>query len=360
MKSTTASSLHVLATAQRRGAEVFAMELRDRLAATGRRAEALALVSGGHDSLDVPVLGGRRASVRALARLRQQAGRFDVVVAHGSSTLAACAVALTGATPFVYANIGDPRYWAGSPTRRARVRWFLSRAAAVAAISETARDVLIEHFHLAPARVVTIPNGRSPDRFRPPSAEEKAQARQRLALPDGVPVVVMLAALSDEKRIDDAVQAVAALTDARLIVAGDGPQRGPLQQLADEVAPGRVCFLGAVSAPERVLFAADVLLLTSASEGVPGALVEAGLCGLPAVCTDVGFCADVVVPGVTGALVPVGDSDATTKSLREVLANGERLGAAARHRCVERYDMGRVAEQWAGLINLVVGYSGRQ
>src|SRR5262245_37687732 len=127
----TPTTLHVVTSTDRRGAETFGVMLRDALAARGHRGDVVALVPGrGDRPLPIPALGRSRVSPRALLRLRRLCRRAGVVVAHGSSTLPACAAAtaLTG-TPFVYVNIGDPRYWSSTPTRRLRVRFLLGRAA---------------------------------------------------------------------------------------------------------------------------------------------------------------------------------------------------------------------------------------
>ncbi|QNN52173.1 glycosyltransferase family 4 protein [Nocardioides mesophilus] len=263
--------------------------------------------------------------------------------------------------PIVYQNIGDPLFWAGSPARRLRVRSMLRRMAAVAALTETSRDVLISHFGVPPDRVEVLHNARRSDVFRPPGPEEKVAARRRLGLPERARVLAMVGALSPEKRIDVAITAVSPLPhDVHLVVAGDGPLRGELERRATTLAPGRVTFLGQLPEPLVLLWAADALLLTSTTEGVPGVLIEAGLCGLPVVSTDVGYVGDVVVPGRTGLLVPEGDVAGVGQAVREVLAGAPRLGLQARRHCLERFDMARVSDQWVRLLRALVTVEGEE
>lgn len=87
------------------------------------------------------------------------------------------------------------------------------------------------------------------------------------------------------------------------------------------------------------LAAADVLMLPSLSEGLPGVLIEAGLSGIPVVATDVGGIREIVRSGETGLVVPPGDSKALGDALRAALANGHEMGSAARSHCLERFEM---------------------
>jgi glycosyltransferase involved in cell wall biosynthesis len=134
------------------------------------------------------------------------------------------------------------------------------------------------------------------------------------------------------------------------VLAGDGPERPPLEALAASAAPGRVRFLGATDEPETVLAAADLLALSSDSEGVPGVLIEAGLAGVPVVATDVGWIRDVVRHGETGLLVPPGDPALFAAALRKALGERDAFGQAARAHCVAEFDMERVTDKWQQLI----------
>lgn len=347
--------LNVLATAERRGAETFAYELSNALSRRGFRSDAVSLVRGATDGpLPVPVLGDSRYSGEVLRALRRRAKDSGVVIGHGSSTLVACSVAMLALpVPFVYVNIGDPRHWASTPGRRLRVRSFLRRAKAVVAISPGSRDLLITEFGLAPARIWVIPNARSAEQYHPPSRFERLAARSRLRLPVDGTVLASVGALSSEKRADVAVRALTALPDAMLVIAGDGPERPALEALAASVAPGRVRFLGSVPAVMPVLAAADVLVHSSDSEGVPGILIEAGLAGVPVVATDVGFVRDVVVPGATGELVRPGQPNELASMVDHVLTDQDSYGSKARAHCLARFEIAAVADRWEELLAAV-------
>jgi glycosyltransferase involved in cell wall biosynthesis len=354
----------VLATRnQRRGPESFAAVLSDELAARGLdvRLHSLAPAPAGVPPLAMVPLGRSPLSPMTLLRLHHRIARSDVVVACGSTTLPASVIAGVGLDrPIIYQNIGDPLYWAGTGARRFRVTRMLRRMRAVAALSEGSASTLTGHFGLPSARVRVIPNARSGETFQPATEERRASSRASLGIPADRPVVVTIAALSREKRIDVAIESVARLhRDIHLLVVGEGPERDRLARLARDRAPGRVTFLGATDDVSRVLAAADVVLLTSSSEGLPGVLIEAGLSGLPVVSTDVGYVQDIVVPGETGFLVPEGDVAGLARGIEAALADRERLGAAARVHCLARYDLPEVTDAWVELIDDVLGQEGR-
>lgn len=349
--------LHVLTRDHRRGAETVGVQLHESLLASGHQSRVVALAPGAADQVGfgVPVLGTTPRGLRSLRALRREAGSADVVVAHGSDTLLACRLALLGAaTPFVYVNIGDPLHWSGTTPRRLRVSWMLRGASAVGAVAPSAVDRLVTHLGVPRDRVRFTGNGRDSSAFSPATPAQRRAARADLDLPADATVVVSVAALSPEKRLDVAVEAVAGRPGWHLLLVGAGPLDGDLRVLAERMAPGRVVFTGALTDVRPALHAADAAVLTSTTEGLPGALVEAAMCGLPLVATDVGFVRDVVVDGVTGALAPVGDPGATAAALATCLAAGPERGAAGRRLAVERFDARAVAARWTGLLDEVV------
>lgn len=346
--------LHVVTRDQRRGAEVDATQVCQALQRRGRhgRLVALAPPPPGLPGLGLTVLGPSPLHPRTLVALRRAALGAEVVVAHGSTTLPATVLGLWGrGARIVYRTIGDPAVWTADPVRRARVRALLRRVDAVAALGPGSRDAVMRRFGVPAQRVHVVAPAQPCERFRPPSASQRAAARRALDLPAGVPVAVTVAALGPEKRVPDAVAAVSRVPGLVLLVVGDGPAR---REARDAVAPSaedRVRFLGHLEDVLPALLAADVALLTSATEGVPGALVQAGLCGLPAVGTRVGFVDEVVLDGVTGRLVPVGDVPAVAHALTEALRNRDSWGSAALDHCRRSFTMDVAVLAWERLLD---------
>ena len=147
------------------------------------------------------------------------------------------------------------------------------------------------------------------------------------------------------------IEAVAGDDELHLVVVGDGPERDALAAHAARVAARRVHFAGVQPEIAPILAAADAVVLTSRTEGMPGVLIEAGLAARPVVAYDVGGVAEVVVDGETGLLVPAGDVTALTGALRNVVDDPGSLGAAARRRCLERFEIGVVGGQWAMILD---------
>lgn len=340
--------LHVLTSTQRRGAEVLATELAAALDSLGWASSTVALTGGVEGGLPVPVLGGERLAVGTLRALRGRVREAEVVVAHGSSTLPACTIAGAGlGVPIVYRSVGDPRYWAPTRSKRIRTAVLMRRAARVVALSDEAAAALVRHYRLRRNQLVVIPKGVAVDRLPARTAERSRAARLALGLPAEPRIALYLGALSPEKDVGAAIRAIARIPGLHLVVAGDGPDRAELEGLAHRMAADRVRFLGAVADPVDVLTAADVLVLPSRTEGMPGVAMEAGIVGLPVVATDVGWVRTIVQDGITGIVVSPGHTGALEQGIRTALDDQPRLGAAAREHCLARFDMAKLAPRWS-------------
>ena len=341
--------LHVITGTARRGAETFAVDLAEALAERGRSGRTVALTrDSAPGGLPVDVLGDRPLGTRTLRALRKEAGRANVVVAHGSSAVVACAIAMLGTkTSFVYRNIGDPAFWLDTPRRRRQMRWILSRATATVALWDSSATQLRE---LGARAIEIIPTGVPSRLFPPIGPEERRRARESLGLDPSAPVAVYVGSLSGEKNVGVAVSAVASIDRATLLLVGDGPDRASLEELAARAAPGRIRFVGTRARPREELAAADVLVLPSKTEGIPAVLIEAAFSELPVVASDVGGIPQIVVHGRTGYLVPQGDPSAFADAVREAMTGGRAMGRAARAHCTERFEIAPVTDAWESLL----------
>jgi glycosyltransferase involved in cell wall biosynthesis len=340
--------LHVITSDDRRGPEIDAVELDAALGRRGHRVRTVALAPGPFGGgLAVPTLGRRPLSVATLRRLRREAESAAIVVAHGSSTLPACAAALAATrVPLVYRNIGDPESWTNTAARRARVRAYMRRVDSVVALTPAAAATIHARYRVAENRITVIPIGASPERHRPADSASRRAARDALGIATDTYVGVIVSALSPEKNIALAIDAAADLPGLHLVVAGAGPEAAALHRHASLRAPGRVHFTGSMRDPTPAFAAADVVLLTSRTEGLPSVLVEAGMCELPVIATDVGYVKEIVKHGETGLLVDPGNRPELVTAITRVLEDGRELGRRARLHCLSRFDLERVAGQW--------------
>jgi len=344
--------LQVITDTDRRGAQIFACDLEDALAAPGRRVRTVALTPG-MDSEGLPVrcLGSRSLVPATLLALRRQARSARVVAAHGSSTLPAVAMALAGTgIPFVYRSIGDPLYWSGTKARRARMRMLLSRPAIVVALWPGSARALRDQLGVPQDRIRTIPSGVPADRFPRIDSASRRSARERYGFPSDARVLAYVGSLSHEKNVEAAISLPGSLADAYLLVVGSGPLRGRLEEMARTVAPGRVRFTGPLRDPHEAVAAADLLVLPSRSEGIPGVLIEAAFRGLPSVATAVGGVREVVLDGETGFLVPPGDQRALAEAVHTLLQSSDGMGERAREHCIRRFEMSVVANEWDAVL----------
>jgi len=141
--------------------------------------------------------------------------------------------------------------------------------------------------------------------------------------------------LTAQKSLGRALEAVAGTDGVELVIAGEGPDREPLEQQASALGiAGRVRFLGA-QPRERIveLFrAADATILSSSWENFPHTVVEALSVGTPVLAMEAGGVAEVVHDGVNGLLVEAGDTTALGEAVRRYFSDQalrERLRAAA-------------------------------
>lgn len=316
--------LQVTTTSRRRGAEVFASQLSASLSARGHRVVTAALEPRERRGpLDFLAIGNPRRDPTAWWRLLSLARAADAVVAHGGSTLQPVALATSAAhTPFLYRNIGDPSYWGGARAAALRIGLPLRRAAAVLALYGGAREYMVERYRLDPARVVVAPNAVDPSAFPARTPASHGDARQHFGVDDDRPVLGYLGNLSGEKRPQWALETAEAVTDSAMLIAGDGPLRDELEErahgLGERDGTPTCRIVGPVEDPERFLSALDVLLLPSATEGIPGVLLEAALVGVPVVATEVGGVGEVVA-AIGGVTARADDLSAFVERAREVV-----------------------------------------
>jgi glycosyltransferase involved in cell wall biosynthesis len=286
--------------------------------------------------------------IRTADLIRKRAALSDVVYTTGMFGRSA-AGALAARRPYVVKLTADPAFerarrrglvggrvddfqrggggLLASVLRRAR-NAELRRAAHVFCPSAWLRELALT-WGVAPDRVSVLPNPSPPPRELPPRDELK----RRLGVNGAT--VAFAGRLTAQKSLHVAVEAIARADGVALVVAGEGPDREPLERRAVELGiADRVRFLGP-QPRDRVLElfrAADAAILSSSWENFPHTVVEALTVGTPVLATRTGGVDEIVAHEENGLLVEQGDAEALGAAIRrffEDAALRERLTAAA-------------------------------
>jgi glycosyltransferase involved in cell wall biosynthesis len=300
--------------------------------------------------------GNGGGSVRAIRALRQLVAgtRPALVLAHGGDPLKYATAAGRGA-PVVYRRIGSTPRWMAGQVRRAAYGRLFRRARCVVAVADAVRREMVEQFGVPPGRVVTIPN--AVDERRMTATRDPAATRHSLGIPSDAPVVLSVGAFTLEKDPETLLR-VAGLVldrcrDAYYVMVGNGPLRAETERTAATLRmSGRIVLPGARSDVPDLLAAADVLLLASRTEGMPGIVIEAGMAGLPVASWSIAGVPEVVVDGVTGRLAAPGATTALAGMVEELLGDQRRrmaMGQAARDRCRSQFEIGIVVPRYLQL-----------
>jgi glycosyltransferase involved in cell wall biosynthesis len=195
-------------------------------------------------------------------------------------------------------------------------------------------------------RCALIPNGVDLDRFAPGLAD-----RSRFNLPEG-PLILMVSALIASKNVAEGIAAVARIPDAVLVVAGDGPLRVEVQQLADELLPGRYRRLTAPAAEMPALYrSAEVFMHLSVDESFGNVFVEALASGLPVVAYDTPRTRWIVGDEIHSP------KSRKTEDLADAIASALQLrkGAAGARQRAMKFGWPQIARQYADFFEGIVG-----
>jgi N-acetyl-alpha-D-glucosaminyl L-malate synthase BshA len=207
------------------------------------------------------------------------------------------------------------------PSYKPITEFSIQRSDALTAVSEYLRRETVEHFDVPADLITVVPNFVDLAAYR---RDLQPCHRSKLSEP-GEKIVMHISNFRPVKRVEDVVRVFAGLASrvpSRLVLVGDGPDRGRSQQLADELGvTDRVIFLGKQESVAELLACADLFLLTSSSESFGLVALEAMACGVPVVATRVGGVPEVVPHGQAGWLAEIGDVKAMVEYSVEALSN---------------------------------------
>jgi glycosyltransferase involved in cell wall biosynthesis len=225
---------------------------------------------------------------------------------------------------------------------------------------DIARDVA--RYGIAPPhRIAVVPNGIDPAAIQDRAGRD--EVRRELGIPLDAPVVGTLGRLSEVKRQDLLISGFAKFRQrvpgAHLMLVGDGPMLGPLKKQVEELGlESCVHFAGYQASPGRYLHAMDLFVLTSESEGMPLAVLEAWAAGLAVVASRVGGLPEFIDHGRNGLLYTFGDEEALVDSMAQLMENrqeAERLAGAGLQLVQSQYTLQRTAETYDAAYRLLAG-----
>ena len=221
--------------------------------------------------------------------------------------------------------------WTGHSLKERRFYYpadkrLLARFPRVVAVSSDIKSVVVQH-GCPPERVSVVLNGIDHHAFHRNEANVPA-ARERWGVRPGDVVLGAVGRLEPQKRFDLLLETFARLRSRhprlRLVIAGDGSQRGKLEEMVRTLRLDDCCRLtGHVDDVASVHHALDLFVQSSDYEGTPNAVLEAMAFETPLVATDAGGTAELVTDGVHGLVVPAGSPERLYDALEKALSDGD-------------------------------------
>jgi glycosyltransferase involved in cell wall biosynthesis len=294
---------------------------------------------------------GHAAALAQLVRLFRRE-RPDIVHAHMpvSGILARLAARMAGVPGVAYTSHGF--HFRRVPGRAGRAA-YLSLERLCGRLTDLFMTVSEEEAEIARRHGIhphpfATGNGVDETLFRPGTAAERAAFRAELGLAPDALLIAIASRLVAAKGHPELLQALRSVPGAVLLVAGaklptdpeDGLEAAFAEAEADPARAGRVLRLGYRSDLARIFGAADIFALPSHYEALPVSIIEAMMCGLAVVTTDIVGPREQVEHGVSGLLLPPGDVPALAAALNGLAGDPARraeMGRMARERALARY-----------------------
>lgn len=217
---------------------------------------------------------------------------------------------------------------AKKPLLKQLTRYVLNNTDYVLVVNEVIRKEVLK-MDISPEKVYLTPNAVDTQKFNPQN-----QLPPDVAVNNNKPPILFVGNLVNQKGVKYLLEAKKQLeSDAELLIVGDGPLKGELEQQVKESNIPGVVFLGARRDVELIMPSADLVVLPSISEGFPIIILESLSSGVPVVATGVGGVADIVKKDL-GIVVEPADPEALSEAIDTLLKN-EKIRLEMKGRCRE-------------------------
>ncbi|WP_075352570.1 glycosyltransferase family 4 protein [Algoriphagus marinus] len=355
----------------RRGAQIFVSELSLFLGQNGEDckviylyqkadradkgislSEASKILDGDKDDFSEKFPGLNSALVK---RLLLEIKEFspDVILANGSRTLKYAAAArqfYSGKCTWIARWIDDASFWnPGTASKFVYRKLIMSQFDATIGVSQASLNSMIRHYDFKkPSQVIH----RAFDLEKFKGAPSREAARRDLGIGKTDEVLLFLGNLTAQKRPDRFLEIIQKLIQTRpqlkALVVGDGDLgvsiKSPISNLQSQIF-----FFGYQQDVSPYLAAADLLILTSDTEGLPGVVLEAGYFSVPTVATEVGGIRECLIDGESGILIPDRSIEEFVREIDFLLSDSSRLqlmGKKAKDMVLENFRMEEVARKY--------------
>ena len=205
------------------------------------------------------------------------------------------------------------------PSYEPVVTFSINQSDGVTAVSEDLKNDTYKHFNIT-REIKVIPNFIDLEKFQ----RQRKDHFKMAICPNGEKLIVHTSNFRKVKRVDDVVRIFKKISEtipARLLLVGDGPERGHIEGLCRELGIyDEVRFLGKLEAVEEVLSVADLFLMPSEKESFGLAALEAMACQVPVISSNAGGIPELNVDGVTGFTADIGDVEAMTEKALFILS----------------------------------------
>jgi len=298
-----------------------------------------------------------------IIRLARVIRRHKIQVVHShmfSANLWGRLASVLGGRPAVITTEHNVNGKLGTLKHRIINRMLAPLSDRIVAVSQQVAEAVVSKQNLPQEKLIVIHNGIRINALDEPDTAMYNKRYQEFT--GSRPRIISVGRLVAQKRHDLLLEALKVCAERvpsiSCWIIGDGPERGRLEQLTQELnLTENILFLGERTDARSLLQHADIFVNTSDWEGFPITLLEAMAAGLPIVATNVGGNREIIQTGETGILVEPGNAQAIAIGICQMIANpktAKKMGQRGQEEVREFYDITKVSLRWEKLYEEVL------